>query len=113
MTNKVPEISKSESQVEMSATTKAISDGAAAARKSVDEILPVLGASASRTVYGVCYYAAYLATFTALTLVRPIPTDSVVARGLHDGANAAEVDYEEHKAQQVRMREAGAGEGAG
>jgi hypothetical protein len=112
MTNKVPEIPKTESPVEISAT-KAINDGATAARKSVDEILPVLGESVSKTVYGTCYYAAYLVTFTALTLVRLIPTDSIVARGLHDGANAAEVDYEEHKAQQARMREAGAGEGAG
>lgn len=83
--------------------TKAVTEGVADAREAVGEVLPAIGESVAKAVYGSCYYAAYYATFTALALARLIPSDSPVANGLHDGAEAAAQDFRAHKEQQARM----------
>jgi hypothetical protein len=93
--------------------TEAVQEGTAQAKQTAAEALPAVGDLAAKTLYGTCYYAAFGVTFAALTIARLIPTDSPVAHGLHDGAEAAAKQVEAHAEQQARMAAAAAGESSG
>jgi predicted S18 family serine protease len=90
-----------------------VHEGTEQARQTAEEVLPAVGELITKTLYGTFYYAAFGVTFTALTIAKLIPTDSPVAHGLHDGAEAATRQFEAHAAQQARMAAAAAGEGSG
>ena len=74
--------------------TDALRQGAAAGAKAAADIWPALGAIASRTVYGTCYYAAYGATFGALTIASMVPRGTALEKGFHDGSEAAREAFE-------------------
>jgi len=93
--------------------TEAVQEGAAQAKQTAAEALPAVGELASKTLYGVCYYAAFGVTFAALMIAKMIPTDSPVAHGLHDGAAEAAKQIEARAAQQARMAAGAAGESGG
>lgn len=102
---KVESVKKTRARV-----TEAVQEGTAQAKQTAAEVLPAVGKLASKTLYGTCYYAAFGVTFAALTIAKLIPTDSPVAHGLHDGAEAAAKEVEAHAEQQARMAAAAAGE---
>lgn len=93
--------------------TEAVQEGTVQAQQAAADLLPAVGEFAAKTLYGTCYYAAFGVTFAALTIARLIPTESPVAHGLHDGAEAAAKQVEAHAQQQARMAAAAAGESSG
>jgi hypothetical protein len=92
--------------------TEAVQEGTAQAKQTAAGVLPAAGELASKTLYGICYNAAFGVTFAALTIARLIPTESPVAHGLHDGTKAAVKLIEAQAEQQARMAPA-AGESSG
>jgi hypothetical protein len=91
--------------------TEAVQEGTVQAQQAAADVLPAVGELAAKTLYGICYNAAFVVTFVALTIARLIPTESPAAHGLHDGTKAAAKLIEAHAQQQARM--AAAGEGSG
>ncbi|MGA7979910.1 MAG: hypothetical protein WCA32_06745 [Chromatiaceae bacterium] len=73
----------------------ALGRGAAAGAQAASDVWPALGKLMSRTVYGTCYYAAYGATFGALTVASLLPKGGSLEKGIHDGAEAAREAFQE------------------
>lgn len=61
----------------------------------LSQLLPTVGESVSKVVYGSFYYASYGVVFGALTLARLIPMDNVMGRAIKDGAADARQALEE------------------
>jgi hypothetical protein len=72
-----------------------IAKGAADAAEAARRLVPAAGEYLSKGAYGTAYYAAYGVVFTAVAVSRSIPMLAPVARGLHDGSEAAIKAYEE------------------
>lgn len=104
MTDQTPE-TQTETSVKKhrARVSKAVEEGVADAREVTADVLPALGESISKAIYGSCYQAAYYVTFGALAIARLIPSDSAVARGLHDGAEVAAGDFKAYEQQKARM----------
>lgn len=64
-------------------------DGAAAGARAASDLWNLLGGGVAKGVYGSAYSLAYGATFGAMFLGHLIPRESLVIKGLHDGAGAA------------------------
>jgi predicted S18 family serine protease len=88
---------------------EAVQEGTEQATQTAEKVLPDVSELVSKTLYGACYYGAFGVTFAALTIAKLIPTDSSVARGLHDGTEAAAKQIEARAEQEARM----AGESTG
>jgi hypothetical protein len=104
MTDQTPE-TQTETSVKKTRArvSKAVEEGVADAKEATAVILPALGESISKAVYGGCYHAAYYVTFGALAIARLIPADSAAARGLHDGAETAAGDFKAYEQQKARL----------
>ena len=113
MTDKPTDIKPEAVKKVRARVTAAVQEGTAQAKQTAAEVLPVVGEFASKTLYGTCYYAAFGVTFAALMIAKMIPPSSPVAKGLHDGAEAAAKEVEVYAEQQARMAAAAAGEGSG
>lgn len=93
--------------------SEAVQEGTAQAKQTAAEVLPAVGELVTKTLYGTCYYAAFGVTFAALAIAKMIPTESPVAHGLHDGAEAATKQFAAHAEQQARMAAAEVGQTTG
>ena len=71
-----------------------ILDGVGDAAKAVERFMPMAGSYVSKGVYQAGYYASYGVVFGASMLARLIPLPNPLARGVHDGAEAALVSAE-------------------
>jgi hypothetical protein len=67
----------------------AVREGVEDATEAASTVLPAIGKTLTNTVYSGCYYLAFGVTFSALTVAKLLPVDTLVGRGLHDGAEAA------------------------
>lgn len=68
---------------------RAMKEGAAAGARAAHDLWGMVGNGVGRGVYGAAYYVAYGATFGAMLVGHLIPRDSLVAKGMRDGAGAA------------------------
>ena len=68
---------------------EAMRDGAAAGARAAQDLWDLLGSGVAKGVYGSAYSLAYGATFCAMLLGHLIPRESLMIKGLHDGADAA------------------------
>ena len=95
-------------------SSEAIEQGVADARQAAAEAAPVVTDYVAKALYGTCYYSAYAVTFSALLLGKLIPSESAVARGLHDGAETATHEFRVYEEQRARRAaaESGTAEGA-
>jgi len=64
----------------------------------ISQILPAIGASASKAVYGTFYYASYGVVFSALTVAHVIPMNNIMGRAIKDGAADAKQAVEKSEA---------------
>lgn len=94
-------------------SSEAIKQGVADAKQAAAEAAPVVTDYVAKALYGTCYYSAYAVTFSALLLAKLIPSESAVARGLHDGADTATREFKVQEEQRARRAAAESGSGAG
>jgi len=71
-----------------------IAKGAADAAEAAGRLLPSVGEYINRGLYGTSYYAAYGVVLAAVAIGRSIPIPGPLARGLHEGTEAAIDTYE-------------------
>jgi hypothetical protein len=79
-----------------------IARGASDATEAVGRLLPAVGEYINRGIYGTSYYAAYGVVLAAVAISRSIPLPGPLARGLHEGAEAAIDTYEIEHAEIVQ-----------
>lgn len=94
-------------------SNEAIDQGVADGKQAAAEAAPVVTDYLAKALYGACYYSAYGVTFGALLIANMIPSESAVARGLHDGAETASREFKVQEEQRARRAEAESGGGAG
>jgi hypothetical protein len=71
-----------------------IARGAVDAAEAAGRLLPAVGAYLNKGIYGTSYYAAYGVVLAAVAIGRSIPMPAPLARGLHEGTEAAIDSYE-------------------
>ena len=76
-----------------------IASGAADAAEAAGRLLPAAGEYFNRGVYGTAYYGAYGVVLAAVAVGRSIPMPAPLARGLHEGTEAAIDTYEKGHAE--------------
>ncbi len=64
----------------------------------ISQVLPAIGGSISKAVYGTCYYASYGVVFGALTVAHLIPMNNIMGRAIRDGAADAQQAVEKSEA---------------
>ena len=64
----------------------------------IAQVLPAIGGSISKAVYGTFYYASYGVVFSALTVARLTPMNNVMGRAIKDGAADAKQAVEKSEA---------------
>lgn len=89
--------------------SEAIEQGVADAKEAAAEAAPVVTDYVAKALYGTCYYSAYAVTFSALLLGKLIPSESAMARGLHDGAESATREFKVYEEQRARHAAAESG----
>jgi hypothetical protein len=70
-----------------------IKEGAAAARQAATKIVSIPSRLFDSALYGASYGVAYGAVFTSLVIAKMLPADSLVVKGLHEGAKVAHKDF--------------------
>jgi len=73
--------------------------GARDAGKVAGQVVPLVGEYLNRGVYGAAYYSAYGVVLAAVTVGGAIPMPTPLARGLHEGTEAAIDSYEHDHAE--------------
>jgi hypothetical protein len=73
---------------------EAVASGATDAAEVAGRLLPALGEYLNKGIHDTSYYAAYGVVFAAVAIGRAIPLPTSVARGLHEGTEAAIDTYE-------------------
>jgi hypothetical protein len=91
----------------------AIGQGVADGKQAAAEAVPVVGDYLAKALYDACYYSAYGVTFGALFIANMIPSESPVARGLHDGAETASREFKVQEEQRSRRATAESGGATG
>jgi len=94
-------------------SSEAIEQGVADGKQAAADAAPVVSDYVAKALYGTCYYSAYAVTFSALLLAKLIPSESAMARGLHDGAETASREFKVYEEQRARRAAAESGGGAG
>jgi hypothetical protein len=74
-----------------------IKEGAAAARQAATKIVSAPSRLFDSALYGASYGIAYGAVFTSLVIAKMLPANSLVAKGLHEGAKVARKNFKTHQ----------------
>ncbi len=70
-----------------------IKEGAAAARQAATKIVSAPSRLFDSALYGASYGIAYGAVFTSLVIAKMLPVNSLVVKGLQEGAKVARNDF--------------------
>ncbi|HEY8219302.1 MAG TPA: hypothetical protein VIF86_04310 [Methylobacter sp.] len=74
-----------------------VKKGAIAAKEVATKIAAAPSRAFDSALYGACYGISYGAVFTSLAIVKMLPIDSLVMKGLHEGAKVARKDFKTHQ----------------
>ncbi|MDD2768171.1 MAG: hypothetical protein PHT19_05530 [Methylococcus sp.] len=84
-----PDASRSTALTSVAVAVEGLKEGASQARKAAGELVPTVGRAVSKAVYTGFYGLTYGVVFGGLLIGSLIPQDSIIAKGMSDGADSA------------------------